>query len=191
MIKYRINTPSHVWFITSWCLDIRRDTHSHMKHSFWSRAWYISRLNVKWNTPSRVSFITSWYLDIKWNTLPRVWISNETLLVFDMSLLSVWISNKTRSRVWISNKTLLLVFGYQIKHSFSCLDVKWNTPSRVWYITFRCLDFKWNLPSCVTCSFALWCNLHLHCYRDPYKHSTCHCEFEYPPTSPRALVLVV
>ena len=111
VIKYRINTP-HVWFITSWCLDIRRNTHSHMKHSFWSWAWYISRLKVKWNTPSRVSFITSWYLDIKWNTLPRVWISNETLLVFDMSLLSVWISNKTRSPVWISNKTLLLVFGY-------------------------------------------------------------------------------
>ena len=33
--------------------------------------------------------------------------------------------------------------------------------------------------------------MHLYCYRDPYKHSTCHCEFEYPPTSPRALVLVV
>ena len=146
MIKYRINTPSHVWFITSWCLDIRRDTHSHMKHSFWSRAWCISRLNVKWNTPSRVSFITSWYLDIKWNTLTRVWITIETLLVFDISLLSVW----------LSNKTLLLVFGYQIKHSFSCLDIKWNTPSRVQYISFRCLDFKWNLPSCVTSSLALY-----------------------------------
>ena len=169
-----------VW-ISEETLILRRNTHSHMKNSFWSRAWYISRLSIKWNTPSRVWFITSWYLDIKWNTLTRVWISIETLLVFDISLLSVR----------VSNKTLLLVFGYQIKHSFSCLDIKWNTPSRVWYITFRCLDFKWNLPSCVTSSLALRCNLHLYCYRDPYKHSTCHCEFGYPPTSPRALVLVV
>ena len=72
VIKYRINTPSHVWFITPWCLDIRRNTHSHMKNSFWSRAWYISRLSIKWNTPSRVWFITSWCLDIKWNTPSRL-----------------------------------------------------------------------------------------------------------------------
>ena len=49
-------------------------------------------------------------------------------------------------QVCISDKTLLLVFDilllsvrYQIKHSFSCLiycfsvlDIRWNTPSRVW-----------------------------------------------------------
>ena len=44
------------------------------------------------------------------------------------------------------------VFGHQMEHSFSCfiyyfpcLDIRWNTPSRVWYITSRCLEYiRWN-----------------------------------------------
>ena len=31
------------------------------------------------------------------------------------------------------------VFGYQMKHSFSCLIV--------WYVTAQCLDIRWNTPS--------------------------------------------
>ena len=43
--------------------------------------------------------------------LLSVWISDETLpLVFDILLLGDWISDE-----------LLLVFGYQMKHSLSCL----------------------------------------------------------------------
>ena len=30
-----------------------------------------------------------------------------------------------------------------------CLDIRWNTPSRVWYITSRWLDIRWITPSCV------------------------------------------
>ena len=33
-----------------------------------------------------------------------------------------------------------------MKHSFWCLDIKWNTPPRVWYISSRCLDIRWNTP---------------------------------------------
>ena len=31
---------------------------------------------------------------------------------------------------------------------FGCLDIRWNTLSRVWYITTRCLDIsRWSTPS--------------------------------------------
>ena len=28
----------------------------------------------------------------------------------------------------------------------SCLNIRWNTPSRVWYITSWCLGIRWNTP---------------------------------------------
>lgn len=62
-----------VWYITSYCLDIR------------------------WNTPSRFRYTTSGCLDMRWTplfvlniSLLTVWISDRTLrLLFDKSLLSV------------------------------------------------------------------------------------------------------
>ena len=50
--------------------------------------------------------------------LLSVWISDETLpLVFDILLLGDWISDESLRLVF---GILLLVFGYQMKHSFSC-----------------------------------------------------------------------
>ena len=47
-----------------------------------------------------------------------VWISDESLLlVFDVLLLSVWISDESLRLVF---DILLIVFGYQMKHPFSC-----------------------------------------------------------------------
>ena len=34
---------------------------------------------------------------------------------------------------------------------FECLDIRWNTPSRVWCITSPCLDIRWNTSSRVWC----------------------------------------
>ena len=44
---------------------------------------------------------------------------------------------------------------------FGCLDIRWNTPSRVWCITSQCLDIRWNTPSRVShitslCSEIRW-----------------------------------
>ena len=51
--------------------------------------------------------------------LRSVWISNETLsLVFNILLLGDWISDESLRVVF---DILLIVFGYQMKHSFSCL----------------------------------------------------------------------
>ena len=51
--------------------------------------------------------------------LLSVWISDETLpLVFDILLLGDWISDESLRLVF---DILLIVFGYQMKHSFSCL----------------------------------------------------------------------
>ena len=108
VIKYRINTPSHVWFITPWCLDIRRNTHSQKKHSFsYEELLLVSCLIYKsseYKMKHSLSCLVYYFLvfgyqmkhsysclDINWNT-PRIWYIT--------------------SRVWISNKTLLLVFGY-------------------------------------------------------------------------------
>ena len=38
---------------------------------------------------------------------------------------------------------------------FWCLDIRWNTPSRVWCITFPCLDIRWNTPSRVSYNTSL------------------------------------
>ena len=35
--------------------------------------------------------------------------------------------------------------------TYRCLHIRWNTPSRVWYITYRCLDIRWNTPSRIWC----------------------------------------
>ena len=33
-----------------------------------------------------------------------------------------------------------------------CLDIKWNTPSGIWYITSQCLAIRWNaMTHCVLC----------------------------------------
>ena len=51
--------------------------------------------------------------------LLSVWISDETLpLVFDILLPGDWISDESLRVVF---DILLIVFGYQMKHSFSCL----------------------------------------------------------------------
>ena len=42
---------------------------------------------------------------------------------------------------------LLISFCWYI--TSQCLDIRWNTPSRVWYITSRWLDIRWITPSCV------------------------------------------
>ena len=83
-------------------------------------------LDIRWNAPSRVWCVTSRCLDIRWITPScvwyitySVWISHETLLlVFDVLLLSVWISDESLRLVF---DILLIVFGYQMKHPFSCL----------------------------------------------------------------------
>ena len=76
--------------------------------------------------------------------LLSVWISDETLsLVFNILLPGDWISDESLRVVF---DILLIVFGYQMKHPFSCsqcLHIRWNTPSRVWYITYRCLIIRW------------------------------------------------
>ena len=40
---------------------------------------------------------------------------------------------------WDETLNYFSVFGYQMKHSFSCLIV--------WYVTAQCLDIRWNTPS--------------------------------------------
>ena len=77
---------------------------------------------------TRVWLITSQCLDIR-----------LTLLVFDVLLLDVWISDE---RFHLVFDIFISVFGYPMKHSFSCLtylsrcsDIQWNTSSRVWYTT--------------------------------------------------------
>ena len=61
---------------------------------------------------------------------------DETLLIFSIYLFSV-------SGFLMSDSSCLMhyfsVFGYQMKHSFSCLIV--------WYVTAQCLDIRWNTPS--------------------------------------------
>ena len=64
-----------------------------------------------------------------WSTSCFFWISDKTLLMFDISLQSIW----------ISNKTLPLVFDVTLR----CLAIRWNTHSHLWYIISRCLDIKW------------------------------------------------
>ena len=71
----RWNTPSRVWYITSWSLDIRWNTPSlvlsvfrcQMKHSFSCLIYYSDFtsqcLEIRWNTPSCVWCITSQCLD--------------------------------------------------------------------------------------------------------------------------------
>ena len=73
VIKYRINTPSHVWFITPWCLDIR--------HSFsYEELLLVSCLIYK---------------------------SSEYKMKHSLSCLVYY----------------FLVFGYQMKHSFSIVII--------------------------------------------------------------------
>ena len=51
--------------------------------------------------------------------LPSVGISDETpYLVFDILLLNVWLSSETFHPLFIH---YFSVFGYQMKHSLSCL----------------------------------------------------------------------
>ena len=38
---------------------------------------------------------------------------------------------------------------------FGCLDIRWNTPSRVWCITSPCLEIRWNTPSGVSYTTSL------------------------------------
>ena len=86
-----------------------------------------------------------------------VWISDETLpLVFDILLLGVLdISDET---LFSSLIYCFSLFGFML---FGCLDIRWNTPSRVWCITSPCLDIRWNTPSRVShntslCSEIRW-----------------------------------
>ena len=66
-------------------------------------------------------------------------VSNEVLvLVFDVLLLSVWISNETLSCVWsfyVEWSTLPRVWCI----TFWCLNIRWNTLYRVWYVTCNVL----------------------------------------------------
>ena len=126
-------------------------------------------------------------LDLGWNThsgvysrnILGVWISDETLHLMHVCYInSRCLDIRWNTPSW--NFKFFSVFGYQIKHPFSCLlyyfsvfgyQIKkpfslyyffgvWisdeNTPSRVCYITFRCLDIRWNTPSRV-CYITSWC----------------------------------
>ena len=72
----------------------------------------------------------------------------------DILLIGVWASDETLRHAFgifilsvsISEKTPLLVFYW-------CLDVRWNCPSCVWYITSQCLHIRWNTPSRVLSVF--------------------------------------
>ena len=109
-----------------------------------------------------------------WYTLVGVWLSDKTLfLVFNILLLGVWMSNETLLIVFdifllgvldISYETVFSCLTYcflLFRYVFGCLDIRWNTPSRVWCITSPCLDIRWNTPSCVShitslCSEIRW-----------------------------------
>ena len=78
-------------------------------------------------------------LDLRWSTPHFLCISSisETLLfVFVILLPSVWIS--LRYNHFFSRLTYYLsIVGYPSPVISQCLDTRWNTPSRVWYITPR------------------------------------------------------
>ena len=126
-------------------------------------------------------------LDLGWNThsgvyscnILGVWISDETLHLMHVCYInSRCLEIRWNTPSW--NFKFFSVFGYQIKHPFSCslyyfsvfgYQIKkpfslyyffgvWisdeNTPSRFCYITFRCLDIRWNTPSRV-CYITSWC----------------------------------
>ena len=92
-----------------------------------------SCLDTSWSTALGVWYVTSqcWLTYIP---LLGFWLSDKTFVLFDLLVLSVW----------RSDETLRLVFD-----NSRCLDIRWNTPSRVWYISYRCLDTRWNTPPCV------------------------------------------
>ena len=79
-----------------------------VKHSFQCSIYYFSAFGYQCNTPSCACYITSWCLDT----------SVTLLLVFDISLLGVWISDETLHIVfhvlllsaWISDERILRVF---------------------------------------------------------------------------------
>lgn len=97
------------------------------------------------------------------NISPSGWISDGTLLlVFDISLLGDWISDEALPPVFnislrgldsysclillrcfsMSDKTHFLVVNISLRG----LDIRWNTPTRVRYITSRCFDIRFKSP---------------------------------------------
>ena len=96
-------------------------------------------LDLRLNSP-RVWCISSQYFDFG-NTSLRV--------VFVILLSSVWIS--LRYNHFSRLIYYLSIVGYPSPVISRCLDTTWNTPSRVWYITYRCLDIRWNTPSRIWC----------------------------------------
>ena len=78
------------------------------------------------------------------NSLLCVWCNETLCIVFDINYREKhYVFDILPLKVCISVETLLpvydnyySVFGYQLKHSFSCM-----------IITTRCLDFSWNTPS--------------------------------------------
>ena len=91
-----------------------------------------------------------------------VWISDKRLLVFDVLVYRILMSETllfvfvVLLHMWISLRYnhffsyliyYLSIVGYPPPVISRCLDIRWNTSSRVWPITSRCLDIRWNTPS--------------------------------------------
>ena len=98
-------------------------------------------------------------LDLRWNT-PRdqeidvlvlsISISETLLFLFVILRPSVWISLRY-SHFFSRLIYYLSIVGYPSPVISRCLDIKWNSPSRVWYITYQCLDIRWKTPSRIWC----------------------------------------
>ena len=98
------------------------------------------------------NYIRSSCLDTSWSTALGVWYVTSQCWLTYISLLGFWLSDKAFVvfdllvlGVCISDETLLLVFD-----NSRCLDIRWNTPPRVWYVSSRCLDIRWY----IVCSFS-------------------------------------
>ena len=98
------------------------------------------------------NYIRSSCFDTSWSTALGVWYVTSQCWLTYISLLGFWLSDKAFVLfdllvlgVCISDETLLLVFD-----NSRCLDIRWNTPPRVWYVSSRCLDIRWY----IVCSFS-------------------------------------
>ena len=103
-----------------------------------------------WNSLVDWDVVNDEWLEVRYITSPAgVWTSDETLFfVLDILLLSNSLSLDMR---W---DTPSRVWSITFR-CFYCLDISWNTPSRVWCITFLCLDIGWNIP------FRVWYSFHV------------------------------
>ena len=90
----------------------------------WQGSWTFSRPNI--SAPQNLAVLKTSFSN-SYVTLP--WIPEFFYPLFD---------------VWISDETLS--FSCLIYH-FSVFEYRWNTPSRVWYITSQCWDIRWNTSS--------------------------------------------